>query len=105
MLQESKSLANDILANPASSPEARNLANAVLEGIRRDEECAARPDGDGWEPWVAGAILPPCRETKRVDVKFRNGLVDTDRIAGTWSWRHKDQPRDILWWRFAAIES
>lgn len=49
--------------------------------------------GDGWIEWRGGNC--PVESTQEIDIKFRNGSVWHDTIAGEWNWGHNCEVHNI----------
>jgi hypothetical protein len=63
----------------------------------RDDLIPMRTDEEGWIPHTTGEI--PCDGRKIVDVKFKNGTVNTDLIASCLGWVEGTHPYNIAAWR------
>ena len=66
-------------------PLASDYATAII--TREQYEAALAAKNDGWIDW-AGGECPPVSTNTVVDVKFKNGNVQSGYPAGEYSWEH-----------------
>lgn len=76
------------------------LADDYAETIitRAQYEAALAAKNDGWIDW-AGGKHPPVSTNTVVDVKFKNGNVQSGYPAGEYSWEHEWQSSNIIAYR------
>lgn len=89
---------DDLVRN--SKIEARNLAvdwnTAIITSEQYESALAAK--NEGWIDW-GGGEFPPASTNTVVDVKFKNGNVQSGYPAGEYSWEHVWQDCNIIAYR------
>jgi len=76
----------------------------VLDEDQEDVETAE----SAWQPWDGKQDRPPGVDASvRVDIMFRNGVVNEAGRIGSWTWRHRSNPMDsdIVSWRLHNDET
>lgn len=68
-----------------------------IEVTREQYEAALAAKNDGWIEWGGGLIPVDVRSI--VDVKFNNGNIHTNQLAGGYSWEHEWADSNIIAYR------
>lgn len=68
-----------------------------VEVTREQYEAALAAKNDGWIEWGGGPIPVDVRAI--VDVKFNNGNIHTNQLAGGYSWEHEWADSNIIAYR------
>jgi hypothetical protein len=72
-----------------------DYATAII--TREQYEAALAAKNDGWIEWGGGPIPVDVRAI--VDVKFNNGNIHTNQLAGGYSWEHEWADSNIIAYR------
>jgi hypothetical protein len=74
---------------------------AIWLDQRRDERKVA----EGWIKWDGDHTSMPIRSGCRVDIKFRDGVLEKNAIADGYRWNHLGNDNDIVAYRMVSADA